>query len=193
MQAGRKAEKTIAPMRRMADTDALMEPLASTAIPAAETQPRVARLERNGLGQLVAHLEGTAEPVTDVVAARCFPWTLPETYVSLRTREGKEIALLKTLAELDEASRAVLEAELHDKVFNPKIKRITAHARDFGITSITAETDRGTATFEIRTRDDIRMLSATRIVFRDADGITYEVADLTALDPVSRGFVEEYL
>jgi len=170
-----------------------MEAIAQTVAPAAEPAPRVTRLERNGLGQLVAHLEGAAEPTVDVVAARCFPWTLPETYVTLRTREGKEIALLKTLADLDEASRAVLEAELHDKVFNPKIRRILAHSREFGITSITADTDRGTVTFEIRTRDDIRMLSSTRIVFRDADGITYEVADLTALDPVSRGFVDEYM
>ena len=174
-----------------------MEPVLQTATPPAalpaEPSPRVTRLERNGLGQLVVHLEGAAEPVTDAVAARCFPWTLPETYVSLRTREGKEIALLKTLAELDESSRTLLEAELHDKVFNPRISRIAAHTREFGITSITAETDRGIVTFEIRTRDDIRMLSATRVVFRDADGITYEVADLTALDPVSRGFVEEYL
>ena len=170
-----------------------MQSIVQTAAPAAEPTPRVTRLERNGLGQLVAHLEGVAEPTIDVVAARCFPWTLPETYVTLRTREGKEIALLKTLTDLDESSRTLLEAELHDKVFNPRIRRIVAHAREFGITSITAETDRGTVTFEIRTRDDIRMLSSTRIVFRDADGITYEVADLTALDPVSRGFVEEYL
>ncbi len=159
----------------------------------AEPASRVSRIERNQLGQLVVHLDGAADPVTDAVAARCFPWTIPDAYISLRTRDGKEVALLKTLADLDDASRRVLENELRDKVFNPRIRCITAHTREFGITSITAETDRGRVTFQIRSRDDIRMLSATRMVFRDADGITYEVADLAALDPASRRFLEAYL
>lgn len=153
----------------------------------------VARLDRNGLGQLLVHLVGVPEPVVDAVAARCFPWSLPGGYVSVRTREGKEIALIKDPGTLDAASRTLLDEELRDKVFNPRILRITDHSREFGITSITAETDRGLATFQIRTRDDIRMLSLTRLAFRDADGITYEVADLPALDPRSRAVVEEYL
>lgn len=169
-----------------------MDPIPETAPAAAPSEARVSRIERNELGQLVVHLDGSAEPAVDAVATRCFPWTLPDAYVSLRTRDGKELALLKTLAGLDGASRRILEDELHDKVFSPRIQRITAHSREFGITSITAETDRGVVSFQIRSRDDIRMLSATRLVFRDADGITYEVPDLDALDAVSRGFVEEY-
>lgn len=170
-----------------------MDPALPASPPSAEAEPRVVRLERNALGQLVVHLDGSAAPVVDAVAARCFPWSLPGAYVSFRTREGKEVALVKSPDTLDAASRALLESELRDKVFAPRITRIVEHSREFGITSITAETDRGRVTFQIRSRDDIRMLSLTRLAFRDADGITYEVADLTTLDARSRAVVEDYL
>jgi hypothetical protein len=101
--------------------------------------------------------------------------------------------LLTTLDDLDEASRAIIQQELRDKVFNPKITRIVEHSTEFGITSVTAETDRGPLIFQIRTRDDVRILSASRLLFRDADGNTYEVADVTALDAVSQKFLENYL
>ena len=89
--------------------------------------------------------------MVDARVARCFPWSVPQAYVSIRNKEGKEVVLLKTLDELDEASRAIVQQELHDKVFNPKITRIVEHKSEFGVTSITAETDRGPVIFQIRT------------------------------------------
>ncbi len=154
---------------------------------------KVQSITRNEAGQLTVCLEGRDEPIPDARVARCFPWSLPETYISIRNKDGKEVALLKTLAELDPASRAIVQQELHDKVFNPRITRIVEHKTEFGVTSITAQTDRGPVTFQIRTRDDIRILSTTRLLFRDADGNTYEVADLLALDPASQEFLQNYL
>ncbi len=154
---------------------------------------RIEGIERNPAGQLVARLQGRDEPVVDVRVARCFPWSLPDAYISVRNKDGKEIVLLQTLDELDQASRAIVLHELQDKVFNPKITRIVEHKTEFGITSVQAETDRGPVTFQIRSRDDIRILSSKRLLFRDADGNTYEVADVTAMDTASRKFLEGYL
>jgi hypothetical protein len=153
---------------------------------------RVQGITRNEAGQIVVRLEGRDEPVVDARIARCFPWSLPETYVSIRTKEGKELVLLKTLNELDEASRSLVRHELQDKVFNPRITRIAEHKTEFGVTSITAETDRGRVIFQVRTRDDVRVLSPTRLLFRDADGNTYEVADSSVLDFASRRFLQDY-
>lgn len=158
-----------------------------------ESAAGIEKITRNEAGQIVIHLSGQGGPVTDAVVARCFPWTLPESYVSIRDRKGKELALLETLEGLDPTSRAVVEDEIRDKIFNPKILRIAAHTREFGVTSIAAETDRGEVTFEIRTRDDIRILSPTQMLLRDADGNAYEVPDISRLDAVSRKYLEEYL
>ena len=153
---------------------------------------RVDRIERNAAGQLVVHLDGGDGPVVDVELARYFPWSMPEAYVSVRGADGREVAMLKSLDELDPASREVAEAELRDKVFNPKIRRILSYKHEFGITSITAETDRGEAIFQFRGRHDIRLLSRTRALFRDVDGNTYELQNFNELDPASRRYLQRY-
>ena len=153
---------------------------------------RIRRVERNEAGQIVLYMEGRREPIDDARVARSFPWTFPDSYISIRTAEGKEIALLKSLDELPAGSREVLEQELRDKVFNPKIRRIIEWKSEFGVTSIQAETDRGEVSFQIRSRDDIRALSPTRALFRDVDGNTYELPDLTKLDPTSQKRLQQY-
>lgn len=152
----------------------------------------VKSIRRDELGRLVVCLEGRDEPLTDARVARCFPWSLPTCFISIRDKEGKEVTLLATLDELDETSRAVVEEELREKVLNPRILRIKEFKDEFGVASIHAETDRGDVTFQIRGRDDVRVLSPSRALFRDADGNTYEVADLHALDASSRKHLEPY-
>jgi len=152
----------------------------------------IEEVRRNEAGQLVARVKGRETPLTDARVARCFPWSLPDRYIAIRDKDGKEIALLETLAELDPASRAVVEAELREKVFNPAITSVVDHKSEFGVISITVETNRGRVTFQIRSREDVRVLSPTRALFRDADGNTYELADLNALDPPSRKILADY-
>jgi len=153
---------------------------------------RIERIVRNAAGQLEAHVSGRDGTVVDARVARCFPWSLPDCYVSIRDKDGKEVVLLKSLEELDPASRLIAQEELHDKVFNPKIRRILDHKNDFGVISITADTDRGQVTFQVRSRDDIRFLTPTQALFRDADGNIYELADVTRLDAASRKWLAEY-
>ena len=153
---------------------------------------RVRKLERNGKGQLVAHLEGRDEPLTDVRIRRYFPWSQPEHYFAICDADGKEIATLHTLNELDPGSREIAEAELADKVFNPKITRVLSHKREFGLTTVTAETDRGTVTFDFNSREDVRILSPTRGLFRDINGNTLVVEDLSALDPTTQRYLQRY-
>jgi len=145
------------------------------------------------MGQLVVRVKGRSDPVTEAKVARSFPWSLPDSYIALRDKEGKELALLKSLDELDPSSREVVLRELRDKVFTPRIKRVIEHKAEFGVTSITAETDRGVVTFQVRSRDDVRVLSDRRLLFRDADGNGYEVFDLESLDAASRKCMQDYL
>jgi hypothetical protein len=127
-----------------------------------------------------------------VRVARCFPWSLPDQYISIRTAEGKEICLLNTLDELDEPSRACVQQELQDKIFNPRILRVETFRSEFGVVNMTAQTDRGVVTFQIRSRDDVRQLSPARALLRDVDGNTYEVHDLHALDAASQKHLLQY-
>ena len=156
------------------------------------TAARVTRIERNPAGQLVVHLSGDETPVTDIKLTRYFPWSMPEAYVSVRTDQGREVAVLADLDELDPDSREILESELHDKVFNPKLLRILEYRHEFGISYIKAETDRGQITFQFRGRHDVRLLSPTRALIRDVDSNTYELPDFNRLDPASRRYLQRY-
>jgi hypothetical protein len=153
---------------------------------------RLASLERDAAGRLVVRLEGQAEPVADATVARCFPWSIPDGYISIRDKKGREIVLLETLEGLDPASRALLEEELRDKIFKPSIRRIIRFQDEFGVTSIEAETDRGAVTFQIRSRDDVRVLGPARALFRDVDGNTYELTDLGKLDRAAQRHLQQY-
>ncbi len=153
---------------------------------------RIRSIERDESGSVIVHLTDRDEPVRDAKIARCFPWSIPDRYVSIRDEKGKEVVLLETLEGLSASDREIVEEELRQRMFNPKIHRVLHHKHEFGITSITAETDRGQTTFQIRSRDDVRVLSPTRALFRDADGITYELPDLNALDPQSRKRLQQY-
>ena len=82
--------------------------------------------------------------------------------------------------------------ELREKVFVPKIRRITKYTAEFEVVYISAETDRGEVTFQIRDRDDVRLLSPTRALFRDVDGNVYEVEDISILDHTSRKHLDQY-
>ncbi len=147
---------------------------------------RIERIVCDEAGKLTVHLVGRDEPIADARVARCFPWSLPEGYISVRDSDGREIVLLESLADLDEASREVVAEELRHKIFRPKITRVMSCRMEFGVTSISAETDRGEVTFQISSRDDVRLLSSTRALFHDVDGNTYELPDVDALDPESK-------
>jgi hypothetical protein len=166
----------------MADQDLRQEEGASASI----------KILRNATGQLVVHLPSRLEPVTDARVARCFPWSLPDAYISILDKDNKELILLKSLDDLEGQNREIIRRELREKVFNPQIRRFVKYKNEFGVVSITAETDRGEVTFQVRSRDDIRLLSEKRALFRDADGNTYELAELDALDASSRKWVEDY-
>jgi len=152
----------------------------------------IARIERNDAGKLVVHFDGRDEPLVDARLARYFPWSLPGAYISVRDADNHEVVMLRELDELDDASRELAEAELADKIFNPKILRIVSHKREFGVTTLHAKTDRGRVEFQFHGRDDIRILSPTRALFRDVDGNTLELPDITQLDPLSRKFISRY-
>lgn len=155
-------------------------------------QAQKLRLELSPTGSLRARVPGQDQPCENVAISRCFPWSMPDRYISVRDEKGKEIAMFESLDELDADSRHIALRQLEQMVFNPKIHKVTKLKDEFNITSLTAMTDRGEVTFQVRGRDDIRHLSATRALFRDADGNTYELPDVTKLDHASRRHLSQW-
>jgi hypothetical protein len=126
----------------------------------------------------------------DVRAVWLFPISRRAGYVALLTDADKEIGLLPSLESLDSASRAVLEEELARAYFVPQISQIVDLQERFGVSEWQVETDRGPRTFEVRDREDIRVLGGTRVMITDADGNVLEIPDVTRLDRASQLLIE---
>ncbi len=160
--------------------------------PANQVADGVRKVERDADGKVMVHLADRDEPLADARLARYFPWSLPDAYVSVRDKDGKEVVMLRTLDELDPGSREIVEQELADKIFNPRILQVLQVKREFGLSSMSAITDRGEVLFQFHGRDDVRLLSPTRALFRDVDGNTFELPDVGELDPASRKMLRRY-
>lgn len=71
-----------------------------------------------------------------------------------------------------------------------RIEHISAHTEP---SEWRATTDRGDTRFTLNSEDDIRTLSEHRVLITDANGMRYVIADVRALDAVSRRRLEHYI
>ena len=105
----------------------------------------------------------------------------------------KEIGIVQDIQKMDPQSRKVAEEELEMMYFIPKITRINRIKSERGSYKWIVETDRGEREFDIRHREDIRMLESNRVIVKDIDGNRFEIPNYSRLDPRSRSMLERYM
>ena len=118
---------------------------------------------------------------------RLFPVSSLNTYITLLDKDGTEIAIIRSLDDLDKDSREIINESLIDYYLVPTITRIIDVHEKYGTLRWTVETDRGIKTFDIRNRNhDIKVYPDGRVRVRDADDNRYVIDDYRALDQKSR-------
>jgi hypothetical protein len=156
---------------------------AAVAKSALEAETAGLRLERRIDGQLWATRGGDRRAVW---VRRCFPWTGPTRYVSLRDDDEKEFALVRDLNEMDADSRAALEEALAEAGFLLRIARILAIDEEVEIRNWKVDTHHGRRTFQTRLDDWPREVPGGGLLIRDVAGDLYHVPDPSDLDRNSR-------
>lgn len=126
---------------------------------------------------------------------RLFPVSNTEMYITLLDDNEKEIALVRDLAELDDASAETLRACFLEYYRIPQITKLLEGTEKFGSLTWHVETDRGAVSFRIRNRhSDIKNFHGTnRVLIRDTNDNRYEIADWTRLDAHSKHLLFSYL
>lgn len=140
-------------------------------------------LERRVDGQLWAELGGRKRPVR---VHRCFPWSEPGSYLSLRDENNEELAFVMTLEELDADSRAALEGALVEAGFVLEVTRIADVDEEVEIRTWSVETRQGARSFQTRLDDWPTEVPGGGIVIRDVAGDLYHVRDPESMDEKSR-------
>ena len=143
------------------------------------------RIERTDLYlvNLIFH-DGTV--ISGLEPRRLFPITDTGHYISLLDDKEKEIALIRNVADLDEASRQVLEDCFREYYMIPKISQVLEIHDKFGVLE-----------FKVRIRNrhsDIKNLNGSgRIVIRDSNDNRYEIPCFDDLDRHSKRCLFSYV
>jgi len=150
-------------------------------------------LSRNDFGKL-CFSSSAEERHEGVVPVRAFPIAAPEEGLSLVSAQGKELAYFNDWKRLPPPQRLLIEEELAQREFMPKIQRIVSVSTFSTPSTWRLETDRGPATLVLKVEEDIRRLPGRgRLLISCSHGIVYEVVDLTRLDKVSKRLLERFL
>ena len=157
-----------------------------------QLDPHTIDIRNNGDG-LILFANDREHAIDQVV--RCFPFSTPDRWISLRDKTGAELGILPTLDGLANQSRSLLETYLKDRYHIPTIiALLNIESSKQGGSIWHVETDNGPAQFLMRGDRSLNLNAFPRIVFTDA--ITrkrYAIPDFTKLYGPSQRLARTYL
>jgi uncharacterized protein DUF1854 len=144
------------------------------------------RIERRSDGLLWAARGAVERPVR---VRRCFPWSEPARWLSLRDDDEEEFALVRDPGDLAPASREALEEALALAGFVFEVTRVLEIEEEVEIRAWRVETRQGLRSFQTRLEDWPRALPQGGLLVRDVAGDLYHVSRPAALDRKSRALL----
>ena len=129
-----------------------------------------------------------------VYLRRAFPAEEPLRYISVASKDEKEIGMIMDVMTFPKAQRQILINELSHRYFMPKIQSIDSLNDRFGHTVFRVKTDIGALQFTVRdVYRNLFRLPGGAVILTDVDGNRYEIPDPMALDKKSYKRIELYI
>ncbi len=129
--------------------------------------------------------DAPAEHYDRIRVVRSFPFTSPETYISIRTVEEKsrEIGIIRDLnKDVSKETREMLTEQMSLRYFTPVITKINDIKEEYGHAYFDVETNEGPCKFVIyMNASSVVNLSDVRLMISDLDGNRFEIPDYTKL------------
>jgi hypothetical protein len=149
-------------------------------------------LYRTEAGSLRMTLENE-RTVLRVKAKRCFPFSSPVKYISIRDGNDDEIGIISDLAHLSREYRRWIEDDLEMRYFTPRVTGIKLIRHRFGGVEWHVETNCGPKRLITKgVHDTMTEVEIGRYVITDVDGNRYEVYT-EELDAMSRERIERLI
>ena len=121
-----------------------------------------------------------------VAVHRCFPFSDPSRYISIREpdNDGREIGLILDLKDLSEETQSILEEQMALRYFTPHILQIRDLKEEYGYSYWEVVTDKGACRFTVRMgAGSVYPIGPNRYLVNDLDGNRFEIPDLYRLTP----------
>ncbi len=146
------------------------------------------RLERHAHGRLdFVDAHGIRHANVDVL--RAFPVSAPAGPAAIVAADGGELAWIESLSAVAAPLRMILETELAQREFLPRIEQIEA-VSDGEPAEWTVVTDRGPHRFKVAHADDFVTQPDGSAFVTDSHGMRYSIPSIAALDPRSRRLLD---
>jgi hypothetical protein len=155
-----------------------------------ESGPVGPTLERHVDGQLWATRGGQSRAVR---VARCFPWSAPGRYISLRDEHREEFLLVADPGALDRRSRQALEDALVEADFVLEIEAIVSVTEEIEIRDWRVVTRQGPRAFQTRRDEWPRRVPGGGILVRDVAGDLFHIGDSRKLGRRSRELLATFI
>jgi hypothetical protein len=132
-------------------------------------------------------METAGELFTEITIRRTYPMSRPYEYLSVWTKDDKEIGIIRNIEELDDESREALVAELKLRYVIPAVTQILSIKAEPGLWSFQMKTDRGDLQLLMRNiHEHIQLIEVNRLIITDMEGKRCEIKDINSLDAASR-------
>lgn len=116
-----------------------------------------------------------------VKVQRCFPWSEPLQFLSLRDMENQERLLIKELGELNEASQLVVMQAIAESQFCFSITEIVGIEEEYEMRTWQVMTEQGPRRFQTKLDDWPRHVPGGGRIIRDVHGDLYLIPRLETL------------
>jgi hypothetical protein len=142
-------------------------------------------LGRSPGGVLQATIGGEDYP--EVHLFRCYPFSKPAEYISVRTPKVDEIGIIRSLEELEAASREEAQRELNLRYLIPRITYIEKIQQKPALWIWNVDTTLGPMTLAMRNlHEHLQSPAPGRYLITDIEGRRCEIPDIAQLDAHSR-------
>jgi Domain of unknown function (DUF1854). len=120
-----------------------------------------------------------------------FPHTNRTSYLSIRNIDNKEIGMIRSLGDFDEATAKLLEEQMQIRYFCPEITKVLSMKEEFGYSYWEAETTAGVCRFTVRNGGaNAKLVTAVRLVISDVNGNRFVIPDIGKLGDKEYRMVE---
>ena len=125
----------------------------------------------------------SGESYKNLEPRRLFPTSGASDYITFLDEKGEEMFIIRSMKDMEESQRQVLETCLWEYYRIPKITKLIKRSEKHRIWIWTVDTDRGKYTFEIQNvLQNIKQYYDGRILICDSKDNRYEIPDLYKLD-----------
>ncbi|WP_139996548.1 DUF1854 domain-containing protein [Paenibacillus paridis] len=145
------------------------------------------RLFRASDGSL--HLEQEGKGFVRVTLIRSFPYSMPDRFISVRSAEGHEVAMIQDVKHLAEDSFQAVREELDRYYMIPNITQILAVRKRGSEWHLQVDTNYGPAALVMDTlHENIQPVADSRWIVTDNEGRRFELSDPEQMDAQSREY-----